>query len=82
MVEDDKVFNIYNFHNGYSETQKINNWQYLAKILKHKKVLKKFGPFELTESEYKPIISQAPDAAYNFLIKFYEFLTKRKLNDQ
>jgi len=45
-------------------------------------MIKKFGPFELTDKDYMPIISQAPDAAYNFLLKFYEFLTKRKMNDQ
>lgn len=57
LVEDDKVFNIYNFHNGYSDTQKHHNWEYLSKILRHKKLLKKFGPFELTEKDYYPVIS-------------------------
>ena len=63
---------ILSFYNSLSSDKKKNNWLQISKFLKTK-------DFDLPPSVYEPILYHAPNIAKEFLLAFYEFLTKRKL---
>lgn len=67
-----KEINIYSIYNGLNEDQKRDNWEVLSKLLAKKE-------FPLPKAEYEQIYNYAPDVAYKFLTKLYEFLTRRRL---
>jgi hypothetical protein len=67
-----KEVNIYSFDNGLKKDKRRDNWEQIARLLAKK-------DFTLTANEYEPLFNQAPDAAYKFLCRLYEFLTKKQL---
>jgi len=67
-----KEINIYTVYNGLNMEQKRDNWEVISKILNKKE-------FPLSKAEYEQIYNYVPDVGYKFLLKLYEFLTKRKL---
>ncbi|KAL4471200.1 hypothetical protein ABPG72_007567 [Tetrahymena utriculariae] len=65
--------NIYTYDNGQRLERRRDNWEQISKLL-----LKK--SFLIAPEDYEPIYNQAPEAAFVFLQKLYEFTTRRKLN--
>ena len=67
-----KEINIYTIYNGLNSDKKRDNWEIISKLLAKKE-------FPVPKSEFEQIYNYVPDIAYKFLVRLYEFLTKRKL---
>ncbi len=60
------------FTTGISEDEKRTNWAYL------KRTLANFNSIPLKEEVIEKIINMAPNAAFDFLLQIYKFLTKKE----
>eukprot|EP00828_Plagiopyla_frontata_P044090 TRINITY_DN708_c0_g1_i1.p1 TRINITY_DN708_c0_g1~~TRINITY_DN708_c0_g1_i1.p1 ORF type:complete len:736 (+),score=116.88 TRINITY_DN708_c0_g1_i1:25-2232(+) len=76
------LFDINKFNTSNGLREKKMNWEFIAKLLQKKEILEKHGEFKLDKREYEPIMAIAPDSGFNFLLRLYEFLTRKKLLNQ
>ena len=67
------MVDIYTYYNDYQIERKLDNWKQITKVLIKKE-------FPINKDDYEPIAFLAPDFAFSFILKLYEFLTKKKLN--
>lgn len=68
-----KELNIYTVYNGSKAEQKRDNWELISKMLAKK-------DFLISQQEYEQIYFNVPDVAYRFILRLFEFLTKKKLS--
>jgi len=67
-----KDVNMMNFENGTRMEAKVDNWEQLFRIFKKKGL-------QITKQDFDPVIHCAPGAAYFFILKLYQLLTKKTI---
>lgn len=65
------LFDVKAFNTGMSMEERKSNWDYLKIVCEKNKI-------PLNDDVIQRIINQAPNAAFEFLLNLYKYLTKKE----